>query len=413
VRRPRGLALIMVLLVSFVMLGVILTGLQVASTNVLFVAGIHQRNQALSAAEAGVYRVMIKLEGDRNYTGPLKGKPGVEAGQEAEAVGVPEEFEAWAEHVDPNTIIIRSRGKSGRFTRSLQCTVAVGGETYEAISSEGVIATEGPNYVNGIMKMTDPLPDKGNIHTNSQAQPAIGGDSVLAVTGRASAGGTISDVVAADRKRESAPRQNPLKIDENELLEGYFDEGQIPADGHVTGNLKVPGGVEFHQPLVLSNNATLLIQGDAVFHAGIEGNGSVVVQGNLSARTGKTLDTAHGEGVLLYADGDVTLVHPKVHADEVSGELTAELDQVANFFAAMPGDAPFYMTERLPVGAPTGLDFFTWYKNQCQSPSEDFKLWRDGDGTDLSPGLPKNITTWLDSSLSVYDSLKIWAKSPK
>lgn len=402
-RGRRGLALIMVLLVSFVTLGVILTGLQVASTNVLFVAGIHQRNQALSAAEAGVYRVMIELEKDASFTGPLKDQAGGDEG----------EFEATAEHVDANTIVIRSRGRSGRFSRSLQCTVAVGAQTYEAISSEGVIATEGPNYVNGITKMADPLPDKGNIHTNSQAQPAIDGDTVLAVTGQASAGGTISDVVAADRKKESAPREDPLRIEEAELLDGFFTEGPIPADGHITSNLKVPAGVEFHQPLVLSNNATLLIQGDAVFHAGIEGNGSVVVQGDLSARTGKTLDTSSGEGVLLYADGDVTLVHPKAHKDEVTGDLISELDKVANLFAAMPGDAPFYITERLPVGAPTGLDFFTWYRDQSRSPSQDFKLWRDGDGTDLSPGLPKDVTKWLDSSVDIYDSLKAWAKSPK
>lgn len=110
VRRPRAIALITVLMLSVVLLIVVLTGIQLTGRNLFTMAKSHERNQALYAAEAGVYQTLAEIETLDHY--PADGlRPAVTlangASYQVELTKVGE------------VITLRSHGLSGRAQRDL------------------------------------------------------------------------------------------------------------------------------------------------------------------------------------------------------------------------------------------------------------------------------------------------------
>ncbi|MBI3925760.1 MAG: pilus assembly PilX N-terminal domain-containing protein [Armatimonadetes bacterium] len=398
--RERGIALVTVLLVAFAVLGIVLVGLQLTSQNVLFVAGVHARNAALTAAEGGIYRAIAELEKSPTFSGTLSEK--LEKS----------EFEVTVANnlAGGGTATIRSTGRAGRFTRVVEVTVAYAAGSFEGIGAEGTIAARGPNYVNAIRSMDNPLPELARVHSNSSADPAIFGDERFSVRGDASAVGTIDEehVLAQETKERVSPKIL-MHLDKSQLLSGPFSQGGVPADGVVKGNLRISGDVDLKQKLVLQDGATLHVEGEAVLHRGVSGDGTLVTDGNLYVRGSSDLDLS-SDGVLLFSDEDLYLVHPEATREGEEDEFVSTVDPVGDFFAQMPPDAPFYLSAGLPPGAPNGVEFFNWYSQQSDAPSASFEVWVEGDGTELNPGLPPEVRSWLDSSIQVNQELNAWAK---
>jgi hypothetical protein len=398
----RAIALPLVLLSSMIVLGIILLGLQLSSQNILFIAGVHRRNVAQAAAEGGVYKAMARLESDGAFQGtftePL-GDAAIEVAVDNQLAGA-------------GYAVIRSTGKSGRFSKTVEARIEFSALSFETIGSEGQIIGRGPNYANGVHSLRNPLTEAVGVHSNSNIPGAIrlvDASDRFKIGGIASAVGTIAPGIDAVEKNENEPSRNFIDLDRDELLAGTFNNGTLPSNGQLSSNLRVTGEVEFHQELVLSNDAVLHLTGDAVFHEGITGKGTVVSDGDLYVRGGENIHLDNDSGVLLYSEQNIHLVHPQATNDG-QGEFVSTVDPVGDYFAQMPESAGYYLSQTLPVDAPNGIAFFNWYKSQSVSPSSSFSDWRNGDGTEINPGLPPDVKSWLDASVQINQELNQWAQ---
>lgn len=400
-KHKTGLALPMVLLSAFIVLGIILMGLQLSADNVLFVAGVHRRNVTEAAAEGGVYRAIAMLENQPTYEGTFEEN----LGDAAIEVAVQNQLSSGG------FALITSTARVGRIHKTLQVRIEPSALSFETVGAQGQIVGRGPNYANGIMAINNPLNEIVSMHTNSPVSGAIettDPDDRLSIRGEASAVGTVGPNVRYISKAENQPPKGLITIEKTELLQGTFQTGAVPASGTVTGKLRVAGNLELHTPLALQDDATLHVQGDVKLHKGVSGVGVLVADGDMYVRGSSILDTQNEDGLLLYSDGSINLVHPT--ATGSGDEYVATVDEVGDFFAQMPEDGSYYMTESLPVGAPNGVELFNWYKDQSEAPSDAFLIWRDGDGSDLNPGLPADVRQWLDSSMDINTELNNWAQ---
>ncbi len=401
-RKPlHAIALPMVMMAAFIVLGVVLTGLELTSRNVLFVANVHQKNAALAAAEGGIYRAMAELENNGGFSGTLH----------QDLPGASLDIEVVNQLSGPGYAIVRSTGRAGKFARRVEARLEYSAQSYETIGSEGHIVGKGPSYANGVRSVQNPLAEPAGLHSNSPDPGAISGFSDgdrISATGTVTAVGSVDDSVIAPRSLDNVPRREFLEVRRDELLSGTFTAGDVPADGRITSNLRVSGDLDLDAPLILVGGATLHVEGEAIFHRGVSGSGNVVTDGTMYVRGSSTIDFGNEEGVLLYSEGDLYVVHPE--AVENDGEFVSELDPVGDFFARMPEDAPFYMSRRLPTGAPNGVEFFNWYAAQLTARDPSFVQWREGDGSELNPGLPEEVRAWLDSSVSINPQINEWAE---
>lgn len=402
--RRAGLALPMVLMVSLVVLGVILVGLGFASQNALFVAGLDRRESARYAAEAGAYKVLAELETQQGFTGTLQGtleKSGAtyEATVLSNALATP-----------GGTATVRSKGKAGRFSSTLEVTLTRSGESFEAVAADGLLRTEGNTYANGVRSMRDARPEPAQVQANSSADRSVDATGRFLVRGNVSSAGGIGPGVKADRLRPRNGTAPLSKVDRDRLLAGDFTSGAVPANGVVGANLRVTGDVTVPGSLRLMNGATLHVkEGSLTVRGGISGNGAVVADKELRLRGSSHLEADNPHGVTLYGEEGVEIAHPS--AVQNGDRYEVEPDPVADYFARMPDEARYVLSESLPPGAPSGVEFFEWYNQQSANPNADFKAWRDGGGPD-APGLPTDVREWLDASGPVVNDLKAWAQSP-
>lgn len=390
----------MVLLVSLVVLGIVMVGLGFASQNTLFVASLHRRDAARSAAEAGVYRVLARLESEPAFAGSLEEKlPNSEASFVARMV-------TNTLSNPGGTATVRSTGQAGRFTKTLEVTLARSGESFDALSSDGFIRTEGDTYANGIKGLRNATGEPVRVHANSSATSAIGATGHFRVRGTASAVGGMDAGVEADNRLPGGSAQSLSAVDKDRLLSGTFTEGSIPGNGAVASNLRVVGDTVFEGALHLQNGATLHVkEGSLSVRGGVSGNGAVVADKELRIRAGSTLDPRNLDGVTLYGGEGVEIAHPT--AVRTGSGYQAPPDAIADFFARMPEAARYTLAENLPAGAPAGADFFEWYNQKLQNPDAEFRAWREGSGGGSS-GLSPEVRDWLDSSGSIANDLKAW-----
>lgn len=403
------MALALVLLCTMVVLGVLLTGLQMASTNALQVGTTYRRQVARSAAEAGVRLAMQRLEANPDFRGNLEG---VLTGSGA----------AWSASVAPagtaGLLRIRAEGRDrpkGPYHHGLEVTVRPATESYNALTTEGLIRTSGSTFVNAVRGLRAPVPQPGHLHTNAAAHPSIDGTGTLTLTGFASTPGTVGDIVTKDKKRNGAKVETPERPRREELLAGEFRVGGLPDSGVVDGRLRVPRSALHHGALRLQPGAVLHVQGHLVVEGGVTGEGTVVTDGNLEIRGADSPDLENTRGVVLYSEGDVVIADPTAVRVQLEpgeeGRYSAGSDPVRDYFARMPPTAPFALGENLPLDAPGGAGFFAWYARRSRQPTKEFTAWRDGVSSATEPrsGLPEDVRGWLDQSVPLVDDIQAWS----
>jgi hypothetical protein len=415
-RRKLGMALVMVLMVSMVLVAFILTGVQLTGRNLFAMARSHERNQALYAAEAGIYATVAEFETlDRFPDDGVLPKVTLSNGASYQ-VEVDREGEE---------ITLRSTGIAFRAKRTLQAKLSLSADSYQAVYTEGRISVADDTFVNGVQSTLSPKPDKGNLHTNLGAsgaiQPDTNGDVSasprLSTTGLASARGSITATVIG-KQQANAGSVDPMDVNRDQLLgtSTYTTITSIPSDNTIRGHVKFDGNLDFFRPLVIEEGAVLHVTGDCALGAGVTGSGTLVVDKECLVRASDHLDLSHPRGVFLYAGAGASIIHPEAVRttievttipDPDNPEATLEesqeifvypVDELSHYFAEKPEDAEFNIRQGLPLEAPMDLEFFEYYEVQKLSPSEAFELWRNGDGTPENPGLRPEVKAWLDKS---------------
>lgn len=396
----RGLALLTVLMLSAIVLVISLSVLGLSSNSILFVSAYHKRTAARYAAEGGVYRAIDRLEGNASFNGRFEETlPHTEASFQADVENQLGDEDASA--------AITSVGRAGAQRKRLKVEVRLSADAYAALASEGRLQFSGNTFINGIRSIGNPVPEPGNVHTNSSDWDAIGGDGHVDVSGKASSMGSVGTVIDLEDRLEYANRA-PLKpVDRDRLLAVSFPDATLPYDGVIRRNTRIGGNLQVEGDLVVEKGCVMHVQGDLRVGGTIRGGGTVVVDGDTVFHGSSGVDLANTDGVLLYGGGDISLGHPlQVFRD---GEFSRHQDAVAEYFGRMPDSAPNVLSRDLPEGTPTGIAFFEWYARQSRNPSEEFLQWRDGSVAG-SEGIPTEVRLWLDSSTSILEDLRKWQK---
>jgi hypothetical protein len=295
------------------------------------------------------------------------------------------------------------------FRRKVQVTVEREAGSYNALGSDGPIKMDGKVFINGISSILDPKLESGNVHTNySGVENAIEGlgSLILSMSGQCSAPNKSKIAVDIPDSQKKESSQNLQSIDKESLL-GPIRRNEnvtnsIPSSGLITQNTHMSGDVIINGLVDMAAGTILYVEGDLTINGGIQGSGTIVVDGKTTLRGTTELKTNNTEGLVLYSGSDVTIAHPLVVV-AADGSMAGGQDVVAEYFAAMPEYAPLYITHNLPDSAQscTGADFFQWYKDNQNSSDADFKLWKNGDGTAANPGLSQEVIQWLDNSTEI------------
>jgi hypothetical protein len=412
-RTKKGIALAAILVISGLLLCLITVGLKLGSEGVLFVSGVHRRNVALAAAEAGVYEAMAALENDKNFSGAVEGTLATTGATYTVTV----ENSIFSER----KASVTSTGEFGRTRRTLRAELEPDSGGFDGISLAGKVYVFDQAYVNAIASSDSPIARPGNAHTNYQNATApsfVGGDfdsdgtvPRLHATGSLSAQGSFDpNLVRTARSEQTDVTQPVYRLDPVAMASGSFSNLAPSAltGGTLTGNTEVTGDVEVAGKLIVPKGVKLVINGSAKFLGGLSGDGEVVVNGDVLMRTDSVYDPAIEEGIKLYAKESVFVTHPKTKIDE-DGIDGGEFNVVGDFFAQMPLQTPTELSTNIPVTAPRGGDFFQWYDNQVDSPDGEFDLWYNGDGTDIYPGLSEETKAWLEISRPIQGQIAAWS----
>lgn len=391
-RSRRAIALITVLMVCGVVVAFIFGGLTMATQHLFQVSSTHIRNRALCAAEAGVYAARYRLEQNMLFQGTVSGQ-------------LPQDGSSYTVQVTRQGTLadLAVIGRCGASVRRLRVRLSLDPDSFNALGSDGKILVDKYSFINGVRGIRDPRSAKGNIHSNSTASDALvvngppptgGPGGRLSVTGTASALGGISGDI--DGRIANEGSISTLVQTKADLLAGTFPGSMIPSDGMVTENTVIPGRLDMTVPLQIPEGVTVHVQGDLVLHQGVVGKGTLVVEGNAVVRGAGGMQDNNGAGVLLYVEGDMALANPRATFDGT--RWNAPVDPLGHLFAQMPEDIPYILAQRLPLGAPDGPAFFSWYEQARQSPTPAFRQWLYGDGTAQNPGLSQAARDWLDQA---------------
>ncbi len=411
----RGIALISVLIVSSAILAILAAGIRIGTSGVLHVSVAHRRNVALSAAEAGVYQAMSELEQDKNFEGEGEGTLG--------ASGARYRFTVTNEIWGGGSATVVSTGSLGPVNRTLRVRLEPDTEGFDGLSLGGKVYAYDRAYINGISSASNPLYRPGNAHSeHSSGEDAfVGGDfdgdgeaATLRATGDVTTAGTIdsTDLDLIARQAEELVSQNGYRLDKDQMLSGNFPSATtVPSDGKFTGNARFSGDVTFPMKVTIEEGATVHIQGgSATFLAGVEGEGSLVVDGDVVIQTRAEFHSEYKEGITVLADGSISLAHPEAEASD-SG-LSYEMDAVGDYFAQMPSKSPSQIANGIPADAPRDGDFFLWLDTELSSGGDsEFLLWYQGDGSEAHPGLSTDTRAWLENSRPIKEDIKAWADS--
>lgn len=380
--KRRAMAIITVLLLSGIIVTFVLSGLGVAAQHLFQVSALHNRHRALCAAEVGVSQARYRLEQNPAFTGSFTG-----------AVQDGASFQVNVSQIGPRAVV-QSQGVASGQSQRLRITLSLDADTYKALSTRGPVKIRTNGYVNGIRALSDTRSSRGNFYT--QDDLTVDSGQKMSATGTATVVGTTTGTVEASSTASSGTPSNP-SFTKADLLSTTFPASTVPVGGVVTANVEVTGDLEMHDVLHIPAGRTVHVTGDAILQKGVTGEGTLVVDGNALVRGTANLRNDTPKGVLLWSDGDVVLAHPSAYVDSgAPNGWVVDSHPVGDLFAAMPEEVPYLLSQRLPPGAPSDVNFFEWYRDQSASPSPAFTEWKNGDGSELNPGLPPHVIEWLD-----------------
>ncbi|MBT9585318.1 hypothetical protein IV102_18380 [bacterium] len=390
-KKYRGMAIITVLLLSGVILTFVLGGLSVASQHLFQVSAQHNRHRALCAAEVGVSKAQFQLEQNLAFAGPITGS--LEDGAS---------FQVAVSH-QASRAIVQSTGMASGQSQRLRVTLSLDAETYRGLSTEGPVSVHNNGYINGIRSLLDTRSSRGNMFTQSNL--TVDNSHKLSVTGLASVAGSITGVVYGQTNTCGSP--SAANFTKASLLATSFPNTTVPGSGIVAANTKISGDLDLNQVLHIPAGMVVHVTGDCILNRGVTGEGTLVVDGNALLRGGENLRNDTPKGVLLYTDGDVLLAHPSAYVDDSSSDgWVTNFSSVGDLFAAMPEEIPYLLSQRLPPGAPSNVSFFQWYDSQNSAPTPAFLEWKNGDGTDVNPGLRPDVIAWLDQAGAMHAAIQ-------
>ncbi|MCL5773421.1 MAG: hypothetical protein M1536_03465 [Firmicutes bacterium] len=429
--KKRGMALIVVLMLSFILMILLFSSFTASSNNILFVASYRSKTAAFYAAEAGIYDAINKLQGGVNNNLSFEAKmPNSEASYKVNIdnyLNSPQEY-----------AVITSTGIAGNFKRCLQVTVEKGAGSYNGLYNDGTIEFKDGAFINGIRSLKNPKIETGNIHSNSDAVRAIFGSGdpgkKVYITGKASARGGVdyASMGLPMDKVETGKTSGVKALAIGDIVPPgtIFSSNSIPADGVIMQNTKINGSLVVNGNLELKGNQVLYVKGDMVVNGAIYGEGKIVVEGNTTFR-GYSKVSTDSKGIVIYSGGDLSVAHPLAVIGGRSGaapgagsggnfsrapapaggsaQPVVPDNPVATYFATMPQNAPETIQNNLPQDAPRDAGFFDWYRQNMaagSSASSSFQQWRNGSGEKSSTGLPDDVKEWLDNSLPITDQIK-------
>jgi hypothetical protein len=405
----KGIALISILVVSVALLAIISVGLKLGSSGVLYVSQTHQRNVALAAAEAGVYEAMRTLEGDKGFDGTFTGT----LSESKATYNVEIENELFGARY----ATVTSTGQSGRVKRTLQIELEPDSAGFDGLSLAGKVYIFDKAYVNGISSSNKPIARPGKAHSEYPGSKAFEGKDfagdgttpTLHTSGRLTTNGTFDGGLTRISQSEAQGVSQPeYRLDPVEMRSGSFVSAGSVSPGTLSTSTEITGDLEMTGELVIPKGVTLVVTGDAKFLGGVKGDGQLVVDGDLLIRTNSDFDPTIEEGLKVHAEESIFITHPK--SEIVDGEVIGgEFSVVGDYFAAMPVESSTEISVDIPVVAPKGAGFFTWFDSNVDSPDSEFDLWYNGDGTDIHPGLSEDTKTWLQNSRAIHTQIEAWA----
>ena len=237
----------------------------------------------------------------------------------------------------------------------------------------------------------------------------------LHATGKLSTPGTFDPQLTLTSSDATPGVSSPSnRLDVVDMQSGAFQQVTGLAPGTLTSNTEVEVLAEpevVSGLVVVPKDVKLVINGETHFLGGITGEGEVVVKGDCLIRTASNFDHTMKEGLKLHADGSLFLTHPSASID--GGTMSASQDPLGDFFAQMPIQASSELSVHLPVSAPRGGDFFTWFASVNGAATPDYDNWYNGDGTDIYPGLSQETKAWLNRSKhgTLAQDIANWADS--
>ncbi|MCE1247115.1 MAG: hypothetical protein LWY06_10765 [Firmicutes bacterium] len=403
--KTKGFALVTVLMLVLVMMVLLFGAMSLTSQTVIFIGNFKYRTAALYVAESGISYAINYIEQNPSATGTITGS--MKNSQGEFSVDITNSITA------NGKAVLTSTGKVGMFRRKVQATVEREAGSYNAIGSDGPIKLDGKVFINGISSILDPKLESGNVHTNyNGVNNAIEGlgSLILSMTGQCSAPNKskITVDIPDSQKKESSQTLQP--IDKDSLLAPLRQDTDVsttvPSDGKIVKNTHLTGDVVINGLVDLAAGTILYVEGNLTINGGLQGSGTLVVDGKTTLKGTTELKTNNTDGLVLYSGSDVTIAHPLVVV-AADGSMAGGQDSVAEYFASMPEYAPLYITHNLPASGQscTGSDFFQWYKDNQNSTDADFRLWKYGDGTAANPGLSAEVIKWLDNSTSITSQI--------
>lgn len=414
-RKARGIALFTILVVTTALLAILSLGLKMGSNGVLFVSQAHKRNVALGAAEAGVYEAMVRIEGNKAFNGAFNGTLADSGGDYT--------VEVDNQLLSTGTAQVRSVGEYGGVRRYLEVELEPDASGYGALSLGGKVYIFDRAYINGITSTREPRESPGNAYTEFDipGTPSFKGEDYdgdgsapyLHVSGQLATQGSFDPGLSRVSELEQSSTYQPrFRFDKAAMTSGTFSNVATMPSGVLGGNTRVTDSTatEFEATgtVIVPKGVTLVIEGDARFLGGISGEGTVVVNGDAVVRANDDFNPNLEEGLKVFVDGSAFILHPEASLE--AGVATPNPpDHVGNYFAQMPPEASLDLPVALPVAAPRGGDFFTWFDTNIDSPSADFDLWYNGDGTDIYPGQTTETKLWLQNSRPIHADIASWA----
>ncbi len=410
----RGIALVSILIVAATLLVFISVGLKMGSSGVLFVSQVHKRNVALGAAEAGVFEAMLRLQQNKHFTGNFQGT--LTDSQGTYQVSVDNQL------FGNRVARVTSTGEYGRVKRTIRAELEPDSAGMQALTLDGKVYVFDRAYVNAIASPSSPVARPGHAYTAYQSGGAhsyvgrefhsSGSNPLLHATGELSTRGNFDpDLERVSMVELTNTVKQQYRLDPVQMASGSFATATTLGPGVLAGSTEVNADVEVHGKVIVPKGTTLVINGDARFLGGLGGEGQVVVNGDALVRTDATFDPSIEEGIKLYVDQSLLITHPQTAVED--GEVqNAVFHEVGDYFAKMPIEASTDLSVALPVSAPRGTEFFSWFDQSVGSPDSEFSLWYNGDGTDIYPGLTEETKQWLNDSRSLLPQLESWGGGP-
>lgn len=359
----RGFALISTLLFLGILFMMSLSIVVMSRHRVFSGLTQHHKSQALYLAEAGLALSQVALEADLKWPGEPNGK----------VDGIPGTYEVHfgtdrngsVNNIGKDTAADSYRGTDTvpKNTALLIVTANVSGQTYtlealvdgkgstgymtDAILASGRIRAKGDLKVDGIAALNDAKEVDGSMQSNDKG----GSDTVVwegggsaDITGNVGTGGALSGINMPGANIKAGLEANaPANIPHTDIEKEVMDNSAHPSPVIVPlGTSTINGGkysakdLDVQGDLVLSDGATLYIDGSLKVNGSIRGKGTIYVTGETVFRGDSQVTTNPDFSVALYSKGDVSLRGFDGTAFLSSLGATAEL-QIAETALALLG----------------------------------------------------------------------------